>query len=157
MILSGPFAVSLMFVLYSYSGWNAAAYIIGEVRDPQRTVPYALMLATVIVMILYVALNAVFLASGPMSEFAGKIAVGEIAARNLLGEKGGRIMAGLIGGGLISAISAMTWAGPRVAQTVGQDFSALRNFRPDVCRGCSTGGHRCADAARAGDACDLHF
>ncbi len=126
LILSGPFAISLMFVLYSYSGWNAAAYIIGEVRDAQRTVPCALILATVIVMILYVSLNAVFLASGPMGEFAGKIAVGEIAARNLLGEQGGRTMAALIGGGLISAISAMTWAGPRVSQTVGQDFSALR-------------------------------
>jgi len=79
-------------------------------------------------MILYVLLNAVFLASGPMNTFAGKIEVGEIAARNLLGEQGGRIMAGLIGAGLISAISAMTWAGPRVAQTIGQDFSALRFF-----------------------------
>jgi APA family basic amino acid/polyamine antiporter len=128
LVFSGPFAVSLMFVLYSYSGWNAAVYIIGEVRDPQRTVPGALILATFIVMILYVSLNAVFLASGPMSEFSGKIAVGEIAARNLLGEQGGRIMAALIGGGLISAISAMTWAGPRVAQMVGQDFSALRIF-----------------------------
>jgi basic amino acid/polyamine antiporter, APA family len=128
LIFSGPFAVSLMFVLYSYSGWNAAAYIIGEVRDPQRTVPGALILATLIVMMLYVCLNAVFLASGPINEFARKIAVGEIAARNLLGEQGGRIMAGLIGGGLISAISAMTWAGPRVAQMVGQDFPALRIF-----------------------------
>ncbi|HEY5812800.1 MAG TPA: amino acid permease, partial [Terrimicrobiaceae bacterium] len=125
-ILSGPFAVSLMFVLYSYSGWNAAAYIIGEVRDSQRTVPRALMLATAIVTICYVCLNAVFLASGPMNLFAGRIEVGEIAARNLLGDRGGRIMAGLIGIGLVSAISAMTWAGPRVAQTVGQDFSILR-------------------------------
>jgi APA family basic amino acid/polyamine antiporter len=130
LIFSGPFAVSLMFVLYSYSGWNAAAYIIGEVRNPQRTVPVALILATatVIVIILYVSLNAVFLASGPMNEFSGKIEVGEIAARHLLGEEGGRIMAGLIGGGLISAISAMTWAGPRVAQAVGQDFPPLRIF-----------------------------
>jgi APA family basic amino acid/polyamine antiporter len=128
LIFSGPFSVSLMFVLYSYSGWNAAAYIIGEVRDPQRTVPGSLILATVIVMILYVCLNAVFLASGPMQEFVGKIAVGEIAARNLLGPEGGRIMAGLIGGGLISAISAMTWAGPRVAQTIGEDFPALGVF-----------------------------
>ena len=128
LIFSGPFAVSLMFVLYAYSGWNAAAYIIGEVRDPQRTVPGALLLATVIVTILYVLLNGVFLASGPMDAFAGRIEVGEIAARNLLGEQGGRIMAGLIGGCLISSISAMTWAGPRVAQAVGQDFSALRFF-----------------------------
>jgi basic amino acid/polyamine antiporter, APA family len=128
LIFGGPFAVSLMFVLYSYSGWNAAAYIIGEVREPQRTVPGALLLATVIVTILYVLLNAVFLVSGPMDAFAGKIEVGEIAARNLLGERGGRVMAALIAGGLISSISAMTWAGPRVAQAVGQDFPALRSF-----------------------------
>jgi basic amino acid/polyamine antiporter, APA family len=117
--------VSLMFVLYAYSGWNAAAYIIGEVREPQRTVPASLLLATVVVTILYVFLNAVFLASGPMSGFAGKIEVGEIAARNLLGEQGGRIMSALIAGGLISSVSAMTWAGPRVAQAVGEDFPAL--------------------------------
>ena len=128
LIFSGPFAISLMFVLYAYSGWNAATYIIGEVREPQRTVPGALLLATVIVTILYVLLNAVFLASGPMDAFAGKIEVGEIAARNLLGEQGGRVMAALIAGALISSISAMTWAGPRVAQAVGQDFSALRLF-----------------------------
>ena len=125
---SGPFAISLMFVLYSYSGWNAAAYIIGEVREPQRMVPGALLLATIIVTILYVLLNAVFLASGPPGAFAGKIEVGEIAARNLLGEQGGRLMAALISGGLISSVSAMTWAGPRVAQAVGRDFPALRFF-----------------------------
>ena len=123
---SAPFAVALMFVLYSYSGWNAAAYIIGEVRQPQRTVPRALLLATAVVTVLYVLLNAVFLGSGPMQDFVGKVEVGEIAAKNLLGEQGGRIMAGLISAGLVSAISAMTWAGSRVAQTVGQDFYALR-------------------------------
>lgn len=126
MAFSAPFAISLMWVLYSYSGWNAAAYIIGEVRDPQRTVPIALLLATGSVTVLYVALNAVFLGSGPMEGFAGVREVGEIAARNLLGEQGGRIMSGLISAGLISAISAMTWAGSRVAQMVGRDFYALR-------------------------------
>lgn len=124
-IFSGPFAVSLMFVLYSYSGWNAAAYIMGEVREPQRTVPRALLLATGLVTLLYVALNGVFLLSAPLAEYAGKIEVGDVAATHLLGEAGGRVMAGLIGGGLVSAISAMTWAGPRVGQMVGQDFPVL--------------------------------
>jgi APA family basic amino acid/polyamine antiporter len=124
-MVSAPFAISLMYVLYSYTGWNAAAYIMSEVRRPERTVPRALLLATILVTILYVGLNAVFLASGPMEDFADKKEVGEIAARHLLGESGGRIMAGLIGFGLVSAISAMTWAGPRVAQTIGQDFPAL--------------------------------
>ena len=124
-IVSAPFAISLMYVLYSYSGWNAAAYIMSEVRRPEWTVPRALLLATALVTVLYVGLNAVFLASGPLADFAGKKEVGEIAARHLLGVSGGRIMAGLIGFGLVSAISAMTWAGPRVAQTIGQDFPAL--------------------------------
>jgi APA family basic amino acid/polyamine antiporter len=124
-LFSAPFAVSLMYVLYAYSGWNAAAYISGEVRRPEWTVPRALVLATVGVTVLYVALNAVFLASGPPDEFAGRREVGEIAATNLLGPVGGRIMAGLISLGLIPAISAMTWAGPRVAQAIGRDLPAL--------------------------------
>ncbi len=123
---SAPFAMSLMWVYYSYSGWNAAVYIIGEVRNPERTVPWALLLATVMVTIMYVILNAVFLGSGPMEGFEGKKEVGEIAAANLLGEQGGRVMSGLISAGLISAISAMTWAGSRVAQMAGRDFYPLR-------------------------------
>lgn len=124
-VLSAPFAVSLMYVLYSYAGWNAAAYIMNEVRRPEWTVPRALVIAAGLVTVLYVGLNAVFLASGPIQDFVGKQEAGEIAAGHLLGETGGRVMAGLIGFGLISAISAMTWAGPRVAQTIGQDFQVL--------------------------------
>jgi len=125
LLVSPSFAVSLMFVLYAYTGWNAAAYIIGEVRNPQRTVPWALLLATGLVTVLYVSLNAVFLAAAPIQEYVDKIEVGEIAARHLLGEEGGRIMSGLISLGLISAISAMTWAGPRVTQSIGRDFRVL--------------------------------
>lgn len=125
LLVSPSFAVSLMFVLYAYTGWNAAAYIIGEVRNPQRTVPWALLLATVLVTVLYVSLNAVFLAAAPIQEYVGKIEVGQIAAHHLLGEDGGRIMSGLISLGLISAISAMTWAGPRVTQSIGRDFRTL--------------------------------
>jgi APA family basic amino acid/polyamine antiporter len=129
-MLSAPFAVALMYVLYSYTGWNAAAYIMGEVRKPEWTVPRALLLATLLVTVLYVGLNAVFLASGPMTDFLdeqghGKQEVGEIAASHLIGDVGGRIMSGLIGFGLVSAISAMTWAGPRVAQAIGQDYPVL--------------------------------
>ena len=126
LILGGSFAVSLMFVLYSYSGWNAAVYIVGEVRDPGRQLPLALCVGTLLVTVLYVLLNAMFLASAPMSEFAGKVEVGEVAASHLFGEEGGRWMSGVISIGLISSLSALTWAGPRVAQTAGEDFRALR-------------------------------
>lgn len=125
LFFSGSFAISLMYVLYSYSGWNAAAYIVGEVKNPQKTVPRALLTATGFVTVLYVLLNAVFLRSAPLADYAGKTEVGEIAATHVLGAEGGRILSILISLGLCSTISAMTWAGPRVAQTVGRDYSVL--------------------------------
>ena len=128
LIMSPSFAVSLMFVMYAYSGWNSAVYIAGEIRAPAQTIPKALTFATIAVTVLYVALNAVFLASAPPGEFAGKVEVGEIAARHLFGDVGGRIMACVIAGGLVAALSALTWAGPRVAQTAGEDFSSLSWF-----------------------------
>jgi len=126
LISSGAFAVSLMFVSYAYSGWNAAVYIVGEVKDPARTLPRALVLGTLVVTVLYVLLNAMFLASAPMGEYAGKVEVGEVAARHLFGAGGGHLMSAIIAIGLISSLSALTWAGPRVAQTAGEDFPALR-------------------------------
>lgn len=128
LIASPSFAVALMFVMYSYSGWNSAVYIAGEVRDPARTIPAALVAATLLVTVLYVGLNAVFLACAPMAELAGKIEVGEVAATYLLGAGGGRVMSGLIAAGLIAALSALTWAGPRVAQVAGEDLPALSWF-----------------------------
>lgn len=128
LIASPSFAVSLMFVMYSYSGWNSAVYIAGEVRNPSRTLPLALMAGTLAVTFLYVCLNAVFLSAAPLSEIQGKIEIGEIAARHLFGVDGGRVMSGIIAMGLIAALSALTWTGPRVAQVAGEDFPALAWF-----------------------------
>jgi APA family basic amino acid/polyamine antiporter len=125
---SAPFAISLVFVMYSYSGWNAATYIAGEVRDPSRTLPYALVAATVIVSVLYVALNAVFLYTTPMSELAGQLNVAQIAGQHIFGTTGANIVALLICVGLISAISAMMWIGPRVTMAMGEDFPMLAVF-----------------------------
>ncbi len=125
-LFSQPFAVSLVFVMYAYTGWNAATYIVNEVKEPRKTVPRALLLGTALVMVLYLGLNAAFLYSTPMEEMVGKEEVGLVAARSIFGEEGGRIMGGLICVGLVSALSAMTWAGPRVAQAIGDDYRALR-------------------------------
>jgi len=122
---STPFAVSLVFVMYSYAGWNAATYIVGEIRDPQRNVPKAIALGTLLVTVLYLALNAVFLYVAPLSELAGKVDVGHVAAHRIFGDTGGKIMSGLICLGLASSISAMTWVGPRVMKTMGQDLRLL--------------------------------
>jgi basic amino acid/polyamine antiporter, APA family len=127
-ITSVPFAISLVFVLYAYSGWNAATYIADEIRDPQKSLPYSLVASTLLVAILYVALNAAFLYTTPMSEMAGQVDVALIAGRHMFGDTGGRVVGGLICIGLVSSISALMWIGPRVTETMGQDMPVLRAF-----------------------------
>jgi len=127
-LLSAPFAISLVFVMYSYSGWNAATYIINEVREPQKSLPLSLLAATLTVLVLYVALNAVFLYTTPIQSMAGQLDVALIAGKRIFGEAGSRIVGALICIGLISSVSAMTWIGPRVTMTMGEDISVLRFF-----------------------------
>jgi basic amino acid/polyamine antiporter, APA family len=121
-MLTAPFAVSLMFTLYAYSGWNAATYILGEVRTPGRVIPLALAAGTLAVTALYLGLNAAFLHVAPAGMLAGQLNVAQVAAQAVFGEGGGRLVAGVIALGLISAISAMIWAGPRVAMVIGEDY-----------------------------------
>ena len=125
-IFSGAFAVSLVYVMYSYSGWNASSYIIGEVKNPERNVPRSLLAGTLVVIAAYVLLNAVFLVSTPESEMRGQLEVGLIAGKHIFGENGGRIVGAIICLGLISAISSMTWIGPRVTMSMGEDHWLLR-------------------------------
>ncbi len=125
-IFSGAFAVALVFVMYSYSGWNASSYIIGEVKDPERTVPRSLLVGTIIVMAAYVLLNAVFLVTTPEAELSGQIEVGLIAGRHIFGNNGGSVVGAIICLGLISSISSMTWIGPRVTMAMGEDHWLLR-------------------------------
>ena len=127
-IASAPFAISLVFVMYSFSGWNAATYIIGEMRMPERNVPRAMLAGTLIVLVLYVALNAVFLHTAPIDKLAGQLDVARIAGSYIFGEFGGRIVGAMICIGLISSISAMMWIGPRVMMTMGEDIPVLRLF-----------------------------
>ena len=123
-----PFAISLVFVMYSYSGWNAATYIVGEMREPARNLPRALFVGTGIVIVLYVSLNAVFLATTPLHELAGQLDVAIVAGKHVFGGLGGRIVGALISLGLVSSISAMTWIGPRVTMVMGEDMPLLRLF-----------------------------
>jgi APA family basic amino acid/polyamine antiporter len=126
-VVFGPaFAVALVYVMYSYSGWNAAAYISGQIKRPEVTVPRALLCGTLVVMAVYTALNAVFLLSVPASELRGQLEVGLIAGTHIFGEKGGKVVGAIICLGLLSAISSMTWIGPRVTMAMGEDHWILR-------------------------------
>ena len=127
-VTSGSFAIGLVFVMYSFSGWNAATYIIGEMRLPQRNLPRALLAGTLIVLMLYVALNAVFLHTTPINKLSGQLDVARVAGSYIFGDIGGRIVGAMICLGLVSSISAMMWIGPRVMMTMGEDIPALRIF-----------------------------
>lgn len=126
LLLSGAFAVSLIYVNYAYSGWNAATYIIGELDRPQRTLPTVLVASTGLVCLAYLLLNYVFLTVAPMDAMAGKVEVGYVAARFAFGEAGGAIMGLLLALLLISTVSAMILAGPRVLFSIGEDFALFR-------------------------------
>src|SRR3979411_2492295 len=127
-VTSASFAIGLVFVMYSFSGWNAATYIIGEMKTPQQSLPRALLAGTLIVLVLYVALNAVFLYSTPIGALAGQLNVASVAGNAIFGGIGGRVVGAMICVGLISSISAMMWIGPRVMMTMGEDIPALLVF-----------------------------
>lgn len=125
-VLSPTFAVSLVYVSYAYSGWNAAVYVAGEVEQPQRNLPRILVIGTAIVLLLYVGLNFIFLYSTPLTELAGQVEVGYLAANRLFGQAIGRLMGAVIAVLLISTVSSMVFAGPRIVQVMGEDLPGLR-------------------------------
>ena len=120
------FAISLIYVSYAYTGWNAATYLSSELENPQRTLPAILLTGTLVVSLLYVALNFIFLYAAPIADLRGEVEVGLIAAKAAFGETGGRFTGLVLAMLLISTVSAMLMAGPRVLQVMGQDFRALR-------------------------------
>src|SRR5262245_4422696 len=125
-ILSGAFAVALVYVMYSYSGWNASAYISGEIKRPEKNVPRSLLAGTGVVIVIYVMLNAIFLAMTPPEELKGQLEVALIAGKHIFGDNGGRFAGAIICLGLVAAISSMTWIGPRVTMSMGEDHWLLR-------------------------------
>jgi APA family basic amino acid/polyamine antiporter len=125
-ILSYPFAISMFFVMYSFSGWNAASYITSEVRDPEKNVPWALLVGTLTVTVVYALLNWVFLIAASQEELAGQMQVAATAGQHIFGTVGGRLASGLISFGLIASVSAMSWIGSRVTKAMADDFGRLR-------------------------------
>ena len=122
----GAFAVSLVYVGYAYTGWNAATYLTGELENPQKVLPRVLVSGTLIVMALYLLLNAVFLLVAPIDALKGVAEVGRVAAVFAFGDVGGQLAGFVFAALLISTVSAMTVAGPRVLQIIGEDISAFR-------------------------------
>ena len=126
---SSAFAIALIYVSYSYSGWNAAAYISEEFKYPRKSLPPALIWGTVIVTLLYTLLQFVFLKHTPFSELIGQIDVGQIATSKMFGEPAGKIFGILISLLLVSSISAMVWVGRRVTSSMAMQHQIWSYFK----------------------------
>ena len=126
LVFSGAFAVSLIYVSYAYTGWNAATYLTSELDDPSRQLPLILGGGTLLVLALYVGLNWAFLRAAPMGAMEGEVEVGYIAATYIFGPLGADIMGVTLALLLVSTVSAMVVAGPRVLHVIGEDYRAFR-------------------------------
>lgn len=124
-ILSPAFWVSLIYVSYAYSGWNAASYLAGDMQNPQKNLPKALLIGTLIVTVIYVTLNYIFLYSTPANELKGVLEIGHVSAMHIFGTVVGQFMSLIIAFLLISSISAMIMAGPRIIKSMGEDLEIL--------------------------------
>jgi APA family basic amino acid/polyamine antiporter len=120
---SVAFLLALVPVMFSYSGWNAAAYVAEEVRDPGRNVPLALGLGTAIVVVLYVLLNALYVFAMPVSALAalpgGRLM--DTMAERLFGFAAGNLLAIFTIVSIAASVSAMVLAGPRVYYAMARD------------------------------------
>jgi APA family basic amino acid/polyamine antiporter len=119
--LGGQCAVSLIFVMFAYSGWNAATYVAEEMKSPERTLPASLVAGTLIVAAFYLALNVAFIYAMPLEAMKGIERIGGAAAGALFGGKGGNFFSAVMSVGLLSTVSAMVIVGPRVYYAMAQD------------------------------------
>ena len=133
--LPAQFIVSLLWVMFGYSGWNAATYVAEEVRRPERTLPAALATGTAIVTALYLGLNMVIIYSTPLSGMiqtlpSGSrepvIAIGSLAASNLFGPNVAGIFAALMALSIVATVSAEVTIGPRVYYAMAKNRAFFR-------------------------------
>lgn len=120
-IMLPAFATSLVFVTYSYTGWNSASYIAGEIKDVQKNLPKSLIIGTVFVTVCYLLVNFIMLKHAPLHQLAGKEDVMGEAANNMLGHTFGKIVNIFIALQLVATISGYLWVGSRLTQAFAKE------------------------------------
>lgn len=113
--------LSLMWIMFAYSGWNASAYVGSEVRDPLRNLPRSLLLGTAVVTLLYAALNVFYVYAIAPGAMEGVISVAGLAAGNLFGPAAETVLSLLVSFALFSSLSAYLILGPRVYYSMARD------------------------------------
>jgi len=113
--------LSLMWIMFAYSGWNASAYIGSEIKNPSKNLPRSLILGTGIVILLYLGLNLFYVYAIPPEDMSGVISIGGLAVGNLFGQTFERFLSVLISFALFSSLSAFIILGPRVYYSMAKD------------------------------------
>ncbi len=125
-MMQPSFAVSLVYVSYAYSGWNASSYIAGEMYKPERNIPISILGGTLLVALLYIGLNFIFLKTAPLNEMRGVPEVAFVSAKYIFGAGGSKLVSLMISLLLVSTISSMIIVGPRVINAIGEDYPIFK-------------------------------
>jgi APA family basic amino acid/polyamine antiporter len=129
----GVFAAAFIPVIFAYSGWNAIIYIAGEVKNPARNLPRALLWANLIVIALYLAVNAVYIYGVPVTEMKGALRVSEVATTALFGYQTSAWITAIITVSILGALNVVTMLGPRIYYAMARDgvfFRGLSRVHP---------------------------
>jgi len=119
--------------MFAYSGWNAATYIAGEMRDPARGLGRALALGTGLCAALYIAVNVVYLRAMPIGELAQVADPARLTAVRLGGDLAARFLSPLVAVSILSSLQATVLVGPRIYQAMAIDrlfFAPLGRTHP---------------------------
>lgn len=126
--------LSLMFIMFAFSGWNSATYIGGEIRNPKKTIAQSLLISTLTVTVLYILLNLFFVYAIPPGEMIGEPEIGGLAAGRAFGPVAETVLSLLISFALFSSLSAFIILGPRVYYSMARDghfFKAIAKVHPE--------------------------
>lgn len=134
-IMLPAFATSLVFVTYSYTGWNSASYIAGEIKDVQKNLPKSLIIGTVFVMFCYILINYIMLKHAPVHQLSGKEDVMGEAANNMLGISFGKLVNIFIALQLVATISGYLWVGSRLTQAFAKENHLWKSLSVNNKRG----------------------
>jgi APA family basic amino acid/polyamine antiporter len=122
------FAAAFIPVIFAYSGWNAITYIAGEVKEPEKNLPRALLCGVLIVTALYLAVNAVYIYAVPVTEMKGALRVSEVATTALFGHQTSAWITAMITVSILGALNVVTMIGPRIYYAMARDGVLFRGL-----------------------------
>lgn len=120
-ILQPGFAVSMVYVAFAYTGWNAAAYVVDEIDNPRINLSKALIGSLLFIAVLYLFFQLALLKNATALQMQGTEEVTFIAFNNLLGSTVGKWVSVFIAIQLVATISSYLWVGPRVAWAMARE------------------------------------